>query len=35
LDATEGPWRVFVPDELRHARWIRGLTRIDVGTLPP
>lgn len=35
LDATEGPWRVFVPDELRHARWIRGLARVDVGTLPP
>jgi hypothetical protein len=35
LDATEGPWRVFAPDELRHARWVRGLVRIDVGTLPP
>lgn len=35
LDAVEGPWRVFAPDDLRHARWIRGLGRIDVGTLPP
>lgn len=35
LDSVEGPWRVFVPDEMRHARWIRGLVRIDVGTLPP
>jgi hypothetical protein len=35
LDASEGPWRVFVPDDLRHARWVRGVIRIDVGTLPP
>jgi hypothetical protein len=35
LDSSEGTWRVFVPDELRHARWIRSLVRIDVGTLPP
>lgn len=35
LDSTEGPWRVFAPDDLRHARWVRGLVRIDVGTLPP
>lgn len=35
LDGAEGPLRVFVPDDLRHARWIRGLARIDVGTLPP
>ncbi len=34
LDPAEGPWRVFVPDDLRHARWIRGLVKIDVGTLP-
>src|SRR5262245_17680886 len=25
LDAAEGPWRAFVPDDIRHARWIRGL----------
>ena len=35
LDASEGPWRVFVPDDARHARWVRDLVRIDVGTLPP
>jgi hypothetical protein len=35
LDSIEGPWRVFAPDDLRHARWVRGLVRIDVGTLPP
>jgi hypothetical protein len=35
LDAAEGAWRVFVPDDIRHARWIRGLVRIDAGTLPP
>jgi hypothetical protein len=35
LDSAEGPWRVFVPDEQRHARWVRGLIRIDVGTVPP
>jgi hypothetical protein len=35
LDAVEGPWRAIVPDDLRHARWIRGLVTIDVGTLKP
>lgn len=35
LDASEGPWRVIAPDDMRHARWIRGLVRVDVGTLPP
>ena len=25
LNAEEGPWRVFIPDDVRHARWIRGL----------
>lgn len=35
LDTTEGPWRVIAPDDIRHARWVRGLARIDVGTLPP
>ena len=34
LDGTEGRLRVFVPDDIRHARWIRGLARIDAGTLP-
>lgn len=35
LDSIEGPLRVFAPDDQRHARWIRGLVRVDVGTLPP
>jgi hypothetical protein len=30
LDASEGPWRVFVPDDMRHARWIRGLISVEV-----
>ena len=30
LDAAEGPWRVFIPDDLRHARWIRGLVRVEL-----
>jgi len=35
LDDTEGPWRAFVPDDLRHARWIRGLVLVEVDTLKP
>lgn len=30
LDSAEGPWRVFIPDDMRHARWIRGLVAIEV-----
>lgn len=33
LDAAEGSWRAFVPDDLRHARWIRGLALIEVDTI--
>lgn len=33
LDATEGPWRVFIPDDIRHARWIRGLVAVEVLTV--
>lgn len=33
LDDSEGPWRVFIPDDLRHARWIRGLVSIEVATI--
>lgn len=33
LDAVEGPWRAIIPDELRHARWIRGVVSISVETL--
>ena len=35
LDAVEGPWRAFVPDDIRHARWIRGLVLVEVDTLKP
>lgn len=35
LDAAEGPWRAFVPDDLRHARWIRGLVLVEVDTIKP
>jgi hypothetical protein len=35
LDAVEGPWRAIVPDDTRHARWIRGLVSIDVGQIKP
>lgn len=30
LDTVEGPWRVFIPSDIRHARWIRGLVSIEV-----
>jgi len=33
LDAAEGPWRVFIHEDLRHARWIRGLVSIEALTL--
>ena len=35
LDAAEGPWRAIVPDDLRHARWIRGLVLVEIDTLKP
>lgn len=35
LDPSEGPWRAFFPDDLRHARWIRGLISLEVVTLKP
>ncbi len=30
LDAREGPLRLVVPGDTRHARWVRGITRLDV-----
>jgi hypothetical protein len=33
LDPVEGPWRVIVPDDIRHARWIRNLKSIAVETV--
>jgi hypothetical protein len=35
LDETEGPLRVVIPDDQRHARWIRGLASITVTTASP
>lgn len=33
LDAVEGPWRSILPDDIRHARWIRNLKTITVETV--
>jgi hypothetical protein len=30
LDGSEGPWRVFIPADMRHARWIRGLASVEI-----
>ncbi len=30
LDSREGPLRVIVPGDERHARWIRGVTALEV-----
>jgi DMSO/TMAO reductase YedYZ molybdopterin-dependent catalytic subunit len=30
LDAREGPLRLVVPGDQRHARWVRGITSLDV-----
>jgi DMSO/TMAO reductase YedYZ molybdopterin-dependent catalytic subunit len=30
LDAREGPLRLVVPGDKRHARWVRGITSLDV-----
>ena len=35
LDETEGPLRVIIPDDARHARWIRGLASITVTMVSP
>lgn len=35
LDEFEGPWRLIIPDDLRHARWVRGLVAVEVGVLKP
>ena len=31
LPGTEGPLRVVVADEKRHARWVRQVTAIELG----
>jgi hypothetical protein len=35
LDATLAPYRIVVPGEKRHARWIRNAVEIDVEAVPP
>ncbi|HVF29189.1 MAG TPA: molybdopterin-dependent oxidoreductase, partial [Pyrinomonadaceae bacterium] len=30
LAVTEGPLRIVVPDEKRHARWVRQVTALNV-----
>ena len=30
LDSREGPLRFVVPGDKRHARWIRGVTTLEV-----
>jgi hypothetical protein len=30
LSPAEGPFRIIVPDEKRHARWVRNVTALDV-----
>lgn len=34
LPEKEGPLRIIVGDEIRHARWVRQVTTIEVGILP-
>jgi hypothetical protein len=34
LDAREGPYRLVVPHDKRHARWVRQVTRFAVQAIP-
>jgi hypothetical protein len=34
LDSREGPLRFVVPGDKRHARWIRGVTTLEVLKVP-
>jgi DMSO/TMAO reductase YedYZ molybdopterin-dependent catalytic subunit len=34
LDSREGPLRIVVPGDRRHARWIRGVTTLEVVRVP-
>jgi hypothetical protein len=34
LDGKEGPLRIVIPDEKRHARWVRQVTAINVREAP-
>ena len=35
LNSVEGHWRLVIPDEGRHARWIRGLVLIELASVKP
>jgi hypothetical protein len=35
LPGKLGPYRIIVPDERRHARWVRSVTEIDVVPVSP
>jgi len=35
LSAKEGPWRIVVPDEKQHSRWIRQVMSMRVVSAPP
>jgi hypothetical protein len=35
LDESEGPWRIIIPDDRRHARWIRQVVTIEAVHLGP
>lgn len=35
LEASEGPFRIIVPDEKRPARWVRGVLRIRLRPVSP
>jgi Oxidoreductase molybdopterin binding domain len=32
LDAKTGPWQIIVPDEKKHGRWVRQVTKLTVKT---
>ena len=34
LGNVEGPLRIIVPGEKRHARWVRQVIDIEIGTAP-
>jgi DMSO/TMAO reductase YedYZ molybdopterin-dependent catalytic subunit len=35
LPPQAGPLRLVVPDDKRHARWVRQVTRIDIIRVDP
>ena len=34
MGSDVGPFRIVIPDEKRHARWVRKVTELDVVTAP-